>query len=526
MITLVIAMGIVVSGFAGGEGESSAASTVSSTFVYGRSADAVGLDPARETDGETFAVTSEIYEGLVGFAPGSTEIIPVLAESYSISSDGLEYVFKLRRNVTFHDGTAFNADSVVFNFNRQSDENNPYNQYGPFKYWGYMDFANIVDTVSKVDEYTVRINLQKPDASFLASLAMDFITMASPAAIEQYKGDFTNNPVGTGPFKFVSWTKGDSVVLEANDDYWDGRPILDRVVYRVIPDPTARTLALQNGEIDAFVYPSPDDIQSLRDDPNIALIENSGLNVGYLAFNTQKKPFDDVRVRRALNYAVDKEAIIKAAYGDLGQAAYAPIPPTMWAYNPDITRYEYNPQEAKRLLAEAGYSDGFSVEMLALPVTRPYNPQGQKVAEIMQQQFAQVGVQASIKTLEWGTHLELTDLGEHELAFLGWIGDNGDPDNFLGVLLAANRAVVPASNIAFWKNEEFSDLIAQAVVISDVEKRKELYFEAQEIFAQQVPWIVLANSKRVVPYNKRVKNLVIQVVGGGANLKDVSLEQE
>lgn len=493
-------------------------------FIFGRPADAVGLDPARETDGESFAVSSEIYEGLVGFAPGTTEVIPVLAENYTISADGLEYIFKIRKNVKFHDNTVLNADAIVFNFDRQSDENNEYFQYGPFKYWGYMDFANIVESVEAVDEYTVRIILKKPDASFIASMAMDFITIVSPTAVQKFKGDFTNNPVGTGPFKFVSWQKGDSVVLEANKDYWQGAPNVDRVVFKVIPDPTARALSLQNGEIDAFVYPSPDDIQGLRDNADISLIENNGLNVGYMAFNTQKKPFDDVRVRRALNHAIDKQAIIKAAYGELGTAAYAPIPPTMWAFNPDITRYEFDIAKAKALLAEAGYPDGISAELLVLPVTRPYNPQGQKVAEIMQQQFAKIGVTIKLQTLEWGTHLERTDRGDYELGYLGWIGDNGDPDNFLGVLLAATRAEVPASNIAFWKNAEFTKLIEQAVIITDIEQRKKLYLEAQEIFAKEVPWIVLANSKRVVPYNKRIKNLVIQVVGEGANLRNVSIQ--
>ena len=506
------------------EASSGGSEAGASSFFYGKPADAVGLDPARETDGESFMVTDEIYEGLVGFKPGTTEVQPVLAKSYDISADRLTYTFKLREGVKFHDGSDFNADAAVFAFERQFQPDHPGYDYGPWKFWHAMAFDELIDSVSTEGEYTFVIHLKQPAASFLATLAMDFIRIPSPAAVLKYKDDFTNHPVGTGAYQFVSWKKGDSIVLKAFDGYWGEKANVENVFFRVIPEPTARALALQNGEIDAFTYPAMDDIPALRENPDIDFYETSGLNVGYLAMNNEKKPFDDVRVRQAINYAIDKDDIIKAVYGELGQAADAPIPPIMWAFKSDIKKYEYNPEKARDLLAAAGLADGFETEMLALPVTRPYMPQGQKVAEIVQQQLADVGIRAGITTLEWGAHLEKTDHGDFEMAFLGWKGDNGDPDNFLGVLLAADRAVVPASNIAFWKNEEFTDLIRRAHQISDQEERKKLYFAAQDIFAEEAPWVTIANSKLIVPHKKTVKNLIVSPVGGASNIKHVVIE--
>lgn len=516
---LLVVMGVFAFSTGGAENN-----TNEQILIYGKAGDAVGLDPARETDGESYTVSEAIFESLLGFVPGTTEIEPALAESWTYADDALSITFNLRKNVKFHDGTDFNADAVMFNIMRQFDENHEYNQYGPWKYWGYMSFNSLIKDIVKIDDYTVRIDLLRKDASIISTMAMDFLGMASPTAIKKYKGDFTNNPVGTGPFKFVSWTKGDTIVLESNKAYWRGSPQLDKVIFKVIPEPTSRALALENGEIDIFLYPSPDDLPRLDKNKDIVLYEKAGLNLGYLAFNTQKKPFDDVRVRRALNMAINRDAIIKATYGELGQALYAPLPPIMWAYNPDMTKTTYNPEKAKALLAEAGYPNGFEAEMMPLPVSRPYMPQGKKVAEIVQQQFAEIGITANIQVYEWGTHLERTDQGEHEMAFLGWTGDNGDPDNFLGVLLAADRAVVPASNIAFWKDTKFSALIKEAVESTDINKRKELYFQAQEVFAKELPWAVIANSKTVIPMNKRVKGFQYTPVGGKSNLYYVHIE--
>jgi ABC-type transport system substrate-binding protein len=481
-------------------------------LVFARSGDSVGLDPARETDGESFYGSTQIFDNLVEFVPGTTEIQPALAESWDISDDNLVFTFHLREGVKFHDGTDFNADAVKFSFDRQYVEDHPYNDLGPWQYWGYMDMSSIVDRIEVVDDYTVKFYLQRVEAPFLANLAMDFAAIVSPTAVEEYGAEFKNNPVGTGPFQFVSWTKDDNIVLDANKDYWGEGPYIDRLILRVIPDATARFLALQNGEVDVIDFPAADDLELMEEDSNIELIQQPGLNVGYLAMNTDKEPFDNKLVRQAMNYAVDRQSIIDAVYGSAGQVAKNPLPPTMWGYNDEIEPYPYDPERARELLAEAGYPDGFTTDMWAMPVARPYNPNARRIAEIIQQNFADVGVESEIVSYDWGTYLDRVDAGDHMTGMLGWTGDNGDPDNFLFVLLSIPAANA-GGNIAFWRNEEFNDLIVEAKQTFDQERRTELYEEAQVIFHEEAPWVPLAHSVVTVPVRDNVRNFVIYPTG-------------
>lgn len=482
-------------------------------LIFGRSGDAVGLDPAREDDGESFYIADNVFETLVAFKPGSTEIIPALAESWSASADGLEYSFKLRKGVKFHDGTTFNADAVVFSIGRQFKQDSPYYNFGPWKYWGYMDMDNIIKDVVKVDDYTVKFQLKKPEAPFIANLGMNFAVIVSPAAAEKYQEDFFNHPVGTGPFKFVSWTKDDNIVVERFNDYWGQKAYLDRVIFKVIPDATARYLALKKGEVDLIDFPSAEDLLAIESDGNMKVIQQEGLNVGYLAFNCMKKPFDNKLVRQAINYAINKQEIIAGVYGKAGSVAKNPMPPTLWAYNNNIKDYEYNPEKAKQLLAQAGLKDGFSTTLWAMPVSRPYNPNARKIAEIMQAQLAKVGIKAEIVSYEWGTYLDKVESGEHEMAMLGWTGDNGDPDNFLFALLSIPAAEVPAGNIAFWKNTAFNDLVVQAKENPDVKKRTELYLKAQEVFKEEAPWLTIAHSVVYAPMKKSVQDFLLSPLG-------------
>jgi ABC-type transport system substrate-binding protein len=482
-------------------------------LVFGRSGDSVGLDPGRETDGESFYGSTAVFDTLVEFIPGQTAVKPALATSWEVSDDGLEYTFSLRKGVTFHDGTPFNAEAVVFSFERQFIEDHPCYAQGPWKYWGYMDMDNIVDSVVAVDDSTVKFMLKKVEAPFIANLAMDFASIVSPTAVEKYGDDFKNNPVGTGAFKFVSWAKDSQIVFERNDAYWDGPVYLDRLILKVIPDATSRWLALQKGEVDLIDFPSTEDIAAMKADPDVQVIQQAGLNVGYLALNTQKKPFDNKLVRQAMNYAIDNQAIIDGVYGEAGQVAKNPLPPTMWSYNDDIEAYEYSPEKAAALLAEAGYPDGFDMELWAMPVARPYNPNARKIAEIMQDQLKKVNINAEIVSYEWGTYLDKTDQGEHQAAMLGWTGDNGDPDNFLWVLLSEPAAIPPAGNIAMWKNAEFTELCSQAKQTADQDVRDRLYREAQEVFHEEAPWVPIAHSVVTIPAKNYVNDFVIYPTG-------------
>lgn len=482
-------------------------------LVFGRSGDAVGLDPAREDDGESFYIADNVYETLVDFAPGSTDIIPGLAESWTASADGLEYTFKLRKGVKFHDGTPFNAEAVVYSLSRQFKQDHPDYGNGPWKYWGYMDMDNIIQDVVAVDNLTVKISLKKPEAPFIANLAMNFSAIVSPTAAKKYGTELSNNPVGTGPFKFVSWVKDDNIVLERYTGYWGDKTYLDRVIFKVIPDATARYLALKKGEVDIIDFPNPSDIPAIEADENLKVVSQAGMNIGYLAMNMDRKPFDNKLVRQAVNYAINKAEIIDAVYGPLGVAAKNPMPPDMWGYNNAIEDYGYDPAKAKQLLAEAGYAKGFKTTLWAMPVSRPYNPNGRRMAEIMQAQLKAVGITVEIVSYEWGTYLDKTSAGEHDMCLLGWTGDNGDPDNFLWVLLSIPAAEVPAGNHAFWRNEEFNALIKEAKESSDQAKRTQLYEQAQVIFHEEAPWVPVAHSQVVEPMKKTVEGFVLYPTG-------------
>jgi peptide/nickel transport system substrate-binding protein len=516
--------------FAGGGSESDAATPAASSeaaaaapagddkmggvLVFGRSGDSVGLDPGRETDGESFYATHQIFDTLVEFKTGTTEVVPALATSWDVSADNLTYTFHLREGVKFHDGTPMNADSVVFSLERQLKEDHPYYEFGPWQYWtNYMGMSDIVESIVAKDDMTVVFNLLKPEAPFIANLAMDFAGIVSPTAVMSDPEGFSSNPVGTGPFKFVSWTKDSDIVLDKNEDYWE-EVYLDRLILKVIPDATARWLALQKGEVDVIDFPAADDLPAMAADPDVQLIQQSGMNVGYLALNAEKEPYDDKRVRQAMNYAIDRDEIIAAVYGSAGQVAKNPIPPNIWSYNDDIEPYPYDVDKAKALLAEADYANGFKTEIWAMPVARPYNPDARKIAEIMQAQLAKVGIEVEIISYEWGTYLDKTGAGEHQAAMLGWTGDNGDPDNFMWVLLSAPSAVTPAAgNIAIWKNDEFTALIKEAKETADVARRTELYMDAQVVFHEEAPWVPIAHSVVTVPMTTAVQNFEISPTG-------------
>ena len=222
----------------------------------------------------------------------------------------------------------------------------------------------------------------------------------------------------------------------------------------------------------AMPCPNPADLEAIRKDASVQVLEQAGLNVGYLAFNTQKKPFDDVRVRKAISMAINKKAIIDGVYLGTGVAAKNPIPPTMWSYNNAIKDDEFNPEAAKKLLAEAGYKDGLTTDLWAMPVQRPYDPNTKRIAELMQADLAKIGVKAEIKSFEWGEYRKRMQAGEHQMGMLGRTGDNGDPDNFLHTLLGcASAKSVSGSNIAKFRHKPYEDLVLKAKTTSNQAER-------------------------------------------------------
>ena len=467
---------------------------VQDTLVFGRGGDSVGLDPAQVTDGESIKVTKNIFDTLVDYGDQDTVVYPALATEWNVSDDGLTYTFKLREGVKFHDGTDFNAEAVVYNFDRWANGNEDTFAYYASMFGGFKgDEGHVIKEVKAVDTNSVEFTLKRPQAPFLKNLAMPPFAIASPTALEKFGEAFVENPVGTGPFVFNEWKRNERIILEKNENYWmNGYPKLNKVIFVSIPDNSARLNALFKGEIDLMDGLNPTDVVQVESESDLQSFTRPSMNVGYLGLTNTRGPLQDKLVRQALNYAVDKQGIIDAFYAGQAIPAKNPMPPSISGYNDDIEDYPYDLEKAKQLLAEAGYPDGFEMELWAMPVPRPYMPDGKKVAEVLQASFSQIGVKAEIISYEWATYLEKARNGEADAFLLGWTGDNGDADNFLYVLLDGDN--IGSNNYAYYDNPEVHDILIEAQSTSDEEARNELYKRAQEIIKEDAPWIPLVHS--------------------------------
>ncbi|PID20835.1 ABC transporter substrate-binding protein [Sporosarcina sp. P3] len=464
------------------------------TLVFGRGGDSTSLDPSRVTEGETFKVTVNLFETLLNFGEQDTTVQPGLAKEYDTSEDGLTYTFQLEEGVKFHDGTDFNAEAVVKNFERWANgdaDTFPYynSMFGGFK----DDEDHVIESVKADGDSTVIITLKRPQAPFLKNLAMSMFAISSPEAFEKGDDEYERNPVGTGPFKFVEWKPNETITIEKNEEYWqEGLPKLDRVIFQAIPNNSARLNALLSGEIDLADGINPADGVKIEDHDALQLFERPSMNVGYLGLTVTREPFDKKEVRQAMNYAIDKQSIIDSFFEGRAEVAKNAMPSSISGYNDDVEDYAYDPEKAKELLKEAGLEDGFEMELWAMPVPRPYMPDGTKVAEAIQSNLADVGIKAKIVSYEWATYLDKASKGEADAFMLGWTGDNGDADNFLYVLLDEDN--IGSNNYTYFKNDETHKLFLEAQTEVDEDKRIELYKQAQEILHEEAPWVPLAHS--------------------------------
>lgn len=500
-------------------------SAMAQALVYCSEGSPEGFDPALYTSGTTFDAASQpIYNRLAEFKVGTTETIPGLAESWDVAEDGMSVTFNLRQGVSFHSNADFtpsrdfNADDVIFSFDRQGNADNPYNEVsgGTWEYFAGMSMPDLIKDIERVGDYTVKFNLTRPEAPFIANMAMDFASIVSKeyadAMMEAGTPELVNQaPIGTGPFAFQAYQKDAVVRYLRNDNYWGDPAKVESLIFAITPDASVRYQKVQAGECHIMAYPNPADVAEMKSNEDIVVMEQEGLNVGYLAYNTTMPPYDNANVRKALNMAIDKQAIIDVVFQGSGQIAKNPIPPTMWSYDESTVDDDYNPEAAMEMLAAEGVED-LELKIWAMPVQRPYNPNARRMAELMQEDFSKIGVTVEIVSYEWGEYLDRSkDIDRDGAVLLGWTGDNGDPDNFLAVLLGCDG--VEASNRAQWCNAEFDAVVQEAKTLATQEERAPLYEEAQAIFKDQAPWATIAHSVVFMTMRPEVEGYVVHPLG-------------
>ncbi|MGE8496264.1 MAG: ABC transporter substrate-binding protein [Pseudomonas sp.] len=485
-----------------------------------------GFDPGLYTTGTDFDAAAEtVFNRLTQFERGGTAVIPGLAEKWDIAADGLSYTFHLRPDVKFHTteyfkpSRTFNADDVLFTFQRMLDKEHPFRKAYPteFPYFTDMGMDSNIASIEKVDDLTVKFTLNEVDAAFIQNLAMSFASIQSAEYADQLlesgrAADINQKPVGTGPFVFSRYQKDAVIRFKGNKEYWNPADVkVDNLIFTINTDASVRMQKLKAGECQVTLFPRPADLDSLKKDPNLQMPEQAGFNVGYIAYNVRHKPFDQLEVRQALDMAVNKQAIIDAVYQSAGQLATNGMPPTQWSYNETIKDPAYDPEKAKELLKAAGVAEGTEITLWAMPVQRPYNPNAKLMAEMLQSDWAKVGIKAKIVTYEWGEYLKRAKAGEHDTMLIGWSGDNGDPDNWLGTLYGCDA--VDGNNFSKWCFEEYDKLVKAAKRTSDVAERTELYKQAQVILKREVPITPIAHSTVYQPMRKNVQDFKISPFG-------------
>ncbi|MGH3019695.1 MAG: ABC transporter substrate-binding protein [Gaiellaceae bacterium] len=503
------------------------------TLVFAGAADPVVLDGALVSDGESLRVIDQIYESLVSLEPGTTELAPGLAKSWELSEDGLEYTFELEEGVTFHDGEPFNAEAVCFNFDRWYNFTGSFQNPSASYYWQtvFGGFAetdpesgapedSFYESCEAVDEGTVVIRLTSPSSAILGALSLSNFSIASPAALQEFGADEgevddegifhptgtfgTEHPIGTGPFMFASWTRGDRLVLERYDDYWGEPASIDELIFRPIADNAARLQALQSGEIQGYDLVEPQDVPTIEGDENLQILDRPAFNVGYVGINQAFPPLDQLEVRQAIAAGLNRQEVVDTFYAGRGEVANEFMPPEVIGYADDVTTYEYDPAAAQQLLQDAGVQTPLELTFCyPTDVSRPYMPDPQRNFEAFAASLNEAGFQITPRSAPWSPdYLGLVDEGKCPIYLLGWTGDFGDPDNFIGTFFQN------AQKAWGFENMEIFDILDEAEAETDLEAREGLYQDANRLIMDFLPGVPYVHTEPALAFAANIQGYV------------------
>jgi len=471
------------------------------------------MDPAQMNDIESAQVAAQVYEGLVRFKHGSVEVEPCLATEWNVSENGLTWSFKLRPGVRFSNGEPLTADAVVMSVKRQMDESHPYHVKGRMRYAGLLfgdpssTATELLREVVAINPQTVQFTLARPYMPFLQNLAMTQASIISPRAAKELGNDLNTTMVGTGAFRLQDYRRDQRIMVSRNPDYWGPPAHLEQVEFRVLRDPNTRLNSLRRGQSDVINGIEPYSVPLLEDDEAVQVLSEPSMNLGYVAMNCAEPPFDNPKVRLAINYAIDKKFIAEVLYNNTSVVATGIIPPGMLGYDETRAGFPYDPDRARELLKEAGYPDGFSVVFSTHNRARMYSPVGVRLAERIQQDLAIIGVQAKIDQMEFPTFLERSKSRQYVMLNGGWISDNGDPDNFLYELVGRE------DNNLNYSNPEATQIMRQAAAEKDSVKREDLYRKAEAMVAESPPMVPLNHAKQIMAIRKSVRGFHMHPTG-------------
>ena len=505
-----------------------------SNLVFCSEGSPAGFDPGQYTTGTDFDASAEtIFNRLSQFERGGTAVEPGLATSWDVSPDNLTWTFHLRDGVKFHTTPyfkptrEFNADDVLFTFNRMLDKDMPFRKAYPteFPYFTDMGMDKNIAKVEKIDDKTVKFTLNTVDAAFIQNMAMHFASIQSAEYADKLlkegkPADINQKPIGTGPFVFKSYQKDSNIRYTGNKDYWKPEDVkIDNLIFAITTDPSVRVQKLKKNECQVTLFPRPADLKALGEDPNLKMPHQAGFNLGYIAYNVMDKikgsnepnPMSQLKVRQALDMSVNKQQIIDSVYQGAGQLAVGAMPPTQWSYDTSIKDAPFDPEKAKALLKEAGIKPGTEIVLWAMPVQRPYNPNARLMAEMLQSDWSKIGIKAKIMSYEWGEYIKRSKGGENGAMLIGWSGDNGDPDNWLGTLFGCDS--LEGNNFSKWCDPEFDKLVKAAKATTDIAERTKLYQQAQQRLKSQVPMTPIAHSTVYQPMRKNVEDFKISPFG-------------